>query len=290
MKHLFAGFMLFAMSFIHGLFAQTTNTPTMEKALLWEISGNGIEKPSYIFGTYHMMCKNDFTLDESISSALAKTDKVYLEIDFSNPNEIQNFQKMMMAEKTISEQLSAEKLEKFKSGLKDYGYDLESLNQLSPMVLYSMLMQKFFDCQPNELQMLDMQIMQMAMANGKAMGGLETAEQQMEIFAKYVTIDELYNMVTAFEKNKKLTQDMLKAYVTQDLNNLYVHFGDIGEITKEQVEIFLDKRNENWVKAMPQIIKSQPTFFAVGAGHLPGDKGVINLLREQGYTVKPITK
>src|SRR5690554_6802335 len=86
--------------------AQTENN---NNSLLWEVSGNGLTVSSYLFGTFHMMCEEDFEIKSKTKDALEKAKTLFLELNYSDPSEIQSMQKMMQSDKKLSEQLSKEK-------------------------------------------------------------------------------------------------------------------------------------------------------------------------------------
>lgn len=290
MKNIFASFFVFILAFLTSCTAQkeVAEIKPLEKSLLWEVSGNGLTQPSYLFGTYHMMCEEHFLIKDKVKNAMAKTDKTILEVDFSDAAQMAEMQKYMMADKRISEQFNAEDLEKLETGLTKFGYRLEDIDQLSMMALYSMLTMKFFDCPPTEMKMIDLEIMQMSMAAGKKIGGLETMAEQAEIFADYLTPKELLKMVETFEKGKADTAEMLADYRSENLEEIGKAMHNEENMSAEQQKVLLDNRNLNWEKLIPQIMNTQPTFFAVGAGHLPGEFGMINLLRKKGYKVTPV--
>lgn len=290
MKNLFTPFLLFILAFITSCTAQknVVQTPELEKTLLWEVSGNGLEKPSYLFGTFHMMCKDKFMIKDKVQNALAKTEQTVLEINFTDMSQMADMQKMMIADKKLSERMTPEETERFKAGLAKLGMKFEDVDQFAPMALYSTLMMKYFECPAQDLKSLDMELMQATLAKGKSIEGLETIKKQIEVFEKYLTIDELIKFVEEFDKGKALMQVMLNDYLAEDINKVSAIMHSEEHMSKEQQEIMLDGRNIDWLTKMPEMMKTKSTFFAVGAGHLPGDKGVIKLLRDKGYTVKPI--
>jgi uncharacterized protein YbaP (TraB family) len=82
--------------------------------------------------------------------------------------------------------------------------------------------------------------------------------------------------------------EMMDAYRTQDIEKLgkFITKSDYGLMQYE--DMLLYQRNRNWVAKLKTIMQDRPVTIAVGAGHLPGEKGVINLLRKEGYTVRAI--
>ncbi len=289
MTNYFSAFLLLFMGFFSTSYAQKT-MDAKSNTLLWEVSGNGLEKPSYLYGTFHMMCNDRFVFPDKLNNALELTEQTVLEINFSDAAQMKEMQKFMVTDKKLTDILTKAQQERFRKGIADYGMKLEDVNELSPLALYSMLSMKFFDCSPTDMKMIDLEIMQRSLAQGKEIHGLETVSMQAETFKKYLTPAELLKMVESFEKSKKQTNQMLDFYLKEDINALSAAMHDESQMTKEQQKVMLDNRNLNWIEIMPKMMTEKPTLFAVGAGHLIGDKGVITLLKEKGYIVKPVIK
>lgn len=290
MKNLMRIFAFFLLAFLTSCAANsgTTKNEVTDSTLLWEITGNGLEKPSYLYGTFHMMCGDQFTFPAKLDRVMQNTEQTVLEINFSDMAQMAEMQKFLLADKKLSETYTAAELVRFRKGIADYGMKLEDVDQFSPMALYSMLTMKFFDCAPTEMKIADMEIMQKTIAQGKKVDGLENIAMQAETFSKYLSPTELLKMVESYEKSKDQTNHMLNLYLKEDTAALSALMHDETQMTKDQQKVLLDNRNINWLTKMPAMMKDKPTLFAVGAGHLIGDQGVITLLREKGYTVKPI--
>jgi uncharacterized protein YbaP (TraB family) len=125
--------------------------------------------------------------------------------------------------------------------------------------------------------------------------GLETIGEQMDFITKSGMIDPevLIKSLKQFDEMKGIYVDLADDYSEENIRDLFLLIATPNEYTTQQdVEKMLDflllKRNTNWVAKIPSIAKEKQTFFGVGAGHLGGDIGVINLLRKQGYTVEAV--
>lgn len=273
-----------------GLFSTTFGQKTgqNENSLLWEISGNGLSKPSYLFGTFHLMCKNQFENPEKLTKAMNETKQIVLEINLSDPSQMAEMGKMMLAEERLTEIYTAKEQERFRKGIAAYGMKMEDLDQFSPMAIYSTLMMKFMDCPPTEMKMIDLEIMQEALIQGKKLQGLETVSLQADFFKNYLTPKDLLQLVENYELYKKQTNEMLDLYLKEDLTALSEMMLNETVMTQKQRETLLDQRNVKWIEKIPEIMEDQSTLFAVGAGHLLGKKGIITLLRNKGYKVTAI--
>ena len=137
---------------------------------------------------------------------------------------------------------------------------------------------------------------QVAQQQGKGVGGLETPEFQVQTLFKGTTLERQKQLLMCLVDNKEYTELMaerlVKAIFSQDLVGVKAVMDEKEQnqcdSTPEEEDQLIYNRNANWVKLMPQIMKDKPTFFAVGAGHLPGDKGVLQLLQNAGYTIEGV--
>lgn len=288
MRRLFAiiAFMLLA--------AQSANAQ-----LLWKISGRGIEKPSYILGTHHAV---PFTYCDSIPGLM----KAFEEVDFvigefdmvkmgeMNPAQMQNMQKMMMmpADTTLLSLFSKEEKELLDAYLKEtLGAQLEMFSTMKPMTIMVTVQNKILmDIIPDIASMtgMDKYMQTLAASKGKSVGGLETMEYQMNLLYGN-SLEEKADALLEMAQNsnsKELLMDLTAAYKSQDLDALWSVFKD--QMTRYEYDALVSVRNQNWKKQIVELLPAQSSLFVVGSGHLPGEKGMINLLKKAGYKVTPI--
>lgn len=284
MKNKFAFLSFFFMLLSGILYAQDKNSNT----LLWKVSGKNLKQPSYVFGTFHMMCKDQYQLKPKVKNALEKTQNFVMEIDYSNPKELVEMQKLLISDNKITADFTEEERATFSSNLEKFGYKLEELESFSPIALYSMLYTKFLKCDVNELIMIDLELMQLALKNGKTISGLETSAEQVEIFQKYFGKKEILKLVSDYEKGMEEASVLASLYTNEDLGKMYEMMINQESMNQDQKELLLDRRNEAWITKMPKIMEQKSTFFAFGAGHLLGEQGILNLLRNNGFTVTPV--
>lgn len=258
------------------------------KSLLWQISGKGLEKPSYVFGTIHMICQDDYIMTETIQNTLKNVDAFYAEIDFSNPENMAVLQQSMMSETPLSQRLNNEQYQKLQQLLKEVvDLDITQFEHLTDAAIVSMVTFKSFPC--TDFKMYEMELLQTAAAAEKKMGGLETAAEQMEILGKSLGINAVFEMLNDLKKDGfKSTKEMVALYTNQDVQGLYDYMKKSSYMTDEVYNEMLTKRNHNWINEMPELMKNQSVFFAVGAAHLSGNNGVLKLLKDNGYTIKPV--
>lgn len=259
------------------------------QSLLWKISGNDLEKPSYLFGTIHMICPDDLILSEATKTAVENTDQVVLELDMDEPNFMAKAQQMAINKDmaNISAQLSEDDLATVNAFFKsNYGADLSQLGVMKPIGLMSMIYMKGLECpQPASYEATFMQL-----KGDKELKGLETIEYQLNIFDQIPLEEQLSWLVEYTSDTEKMKTEldfMIKAYKSQDMQKLHDMITSSVQF-EAYTEILLYKRNQEWIDRIEKFITDKPTFIAVGAGHLGSDKGVIALLRNEGYKVEPV--
>ena len=271
-----------------GVFAQAkkaTSVNSNDKSLLWEISGNGLSKSSYLYGTIHMICGNDYFLSEKTKKAFNATESLFLEIDLSDPNELVFMQKAAMSTEPLSKKLTAKQLSDLDIILrKNTGMTIQQVDNYSMLTVLSLISMKSFGCE--NLKFYEMEFIGLAKESKKSIGGLETIEAQIQFLNKAYSADDMIAMLQ--ETNDEETAKMVQNYVNENLPELYKELTTPKLMNENSKKWMLEVRNTNWVVKMPDIMKDKSTFFAVGAAHLLGEQGVINLLRKKGYTVKPI--
>ncbi len=196
---------------------------------------------------------------------------------------------MMDNDSTLDMLLSKENYEKLSGFFKDkLSMDLASVKKMKPLLISSLLINKIADC---TAQSYEMTFIGMASKQKKEVLGLETVKEQMSFFDKITykkQAEMLMESITEFEESKKLYIKLVDAYVAQDINEAYKLIKESSKEYDEFAEQLLDDRNANWISKIEKMATEKTTFFAVGAGHLAGEKGVINLLKNAGYTVNPV--
>jgi len=283
---------ILVITFVFSLTLAHAQAP-VEKSLLWEISGKRLPASSYLFGTIHLICPTDFSLSDSLKKAIAKTQQLALEIDMDDPGLMGAMTKtMFMADgKTLKAILNENDYSRLQTFYKDsVGMDISTFDRAKPFVMMGPLFNKVLDCQP---QSYEMELMGLAGKQNSEVIGLETIEEQMAIFDTIPYAQQakmLLAMIDSLPHAKTEFHDLVELYKKQDLAGLYAltmksDFGMDG-----QDEVMLFKRNKAWIDRIAKVIKQKPTFIAVGAAHLGGEKGVIALLRKEGYMVKAIMK
>lgn len=273
--------------------------------IFYRVEGNGLKNPSYIFGTHHLAPLSVIDEIPGCRQALDSAEIVVGEIDMTldQMSLAMKMQPFMMApsDSTLSKVISPDKFAKVREEFRKYapmpGMEIDMLEPMKPMVITTMVsVQIVKDKLPgyNPAEQLDTYFQQFAKENGKTVRGLETPEFQAEILYGTETIanqakalvELLENPAEAIEKSEAMNN----AYLKQDMAALL----DIAKSEEADADKFINvivnQRNANWISEIPEIINDTSAFIAVGALHLPGEKGIIEGLRRAGYTVTPISK
>lgn len=283
MKNVFKSIVALAvLVFCTSAAAQTLKT---ENSVLWEVSGKGLEKPSYLFGTVHMICEKDFVMKPKVLDAFSKTSKLALEVNMGDQNEINLMQQIAVSKEPLSKKLTVKQLEQLEEVLqKNGGISLAQVDNYTLETVMSLLFVKSFGCP--DLKFYEMEFISKANESKKLVVGLEKAIEQINFLSESFTDDELISYLQKI--NADMSNTMVKDYKNEDINSLYEMTTTKEMMSANTKNILLDKRNANWLKIMPGLMQKESVFFAVGAAHLAGELGVINLLKKAGYTVKPI--
>ena len=283
MKHLF---LLFGL-----LTSLLGNSQELEKSLLWRISGNEIPESSYLFGTIHATC--DAKLDKNTLNALEETKQLYLELDMDDKSmQMQMFKFMKMNDGSkLSTLLTDEEFNIVDEFLKkNMNMSAKMFDTFKPFMVSTMLLPKLLDC---EFQSVESELINVTKKQEEEIFGLEKVEDQMKVFdaiSYKIQAEELLKTAKGdLSKEKEEFKKMMVIYAEKDIEGMLKMMTDSdNKITSENQDVLLNNRNKNWIPIIINTIKETPTFFGVGAGHLAGKEGVINLLREQGYTVEAV--
>jgi uncharacterized protein YbaP (TraB family) len=263
------------------------------KSLLWEITGKGLSKPSYFFGTMHLMCAEDAELTETVKSLIKGVDQIYLEVDMDNASELLTgiLDLRSKTGKTLRAALEPNDYNRVKDFFEKYqpNVPFSVLELQPPLMISSSLFELLLPCERKNG--VEIKIIDEAYKEKKETKGLETIAFQSSLFDSIPYEDQakdLVKSIDSLEKNRKAMNEMIQVYKDQDIEKLYSLSTNDESSTSNYMDLLLYKRNRNWVGQFSTIGKDSSTLFAVGAGHLGGDKGVLQLLKQQGYTVRPL--
>ncbi|HLX67313.1 MAG TPA: TraB/GumN family protein, partial [Puia sp.] len=263
-------------------------------SILWEISGNGLQKPSYLFGSMHISNKEVFHLSDSFYMAIKSCDVVALEVD---PNEwqpdmfrlqeAQQKQHFYSYAATDADYLSENELrqrgysEQLIAALREEPYEMNGLlyRTSTPMANFQ------------EDTYLDLYIYQTGRRLGKEGAGVENylQSEKISLEATEAEMKEKRERKTFPEGENAFTigTKMQEAYRRGDLS-LMDSLDQLLSSSRAFTERFLYDRNVIQAGSIDSILRHKSLFVAVGAAHLPGSRGVIEILRKKGYKLRPV--
>ncbi len=258
-------------------------------SLLWEVSGNGLKTSSYLFGTFHIMCRKDFAISPELKNRLSKTAQFYGELKMDDPDMQATMMRKLMSETTLQSKMSAEAFDSLSNSFqKIAGLPLMAFNNFKPFICLSMLAINSVAC--SDKVQPETEFVALAKAQNMPILGLETIEDQLAAIEKQPLdeqIKDLRSMLLNFDSVKNMMQDLLAVYQKRNVDELYSFMKKTGA-NGDFEKVLLINRNNNWVPKIEKAIQEKPSFFAVGAGHLGGQEGILELLRKRGYLVTPI--
>ena len=268
--------------------------------LLWKVSGNGLTKPSYLFGTHHLIEKDQVKDFDKILNLASESDAVVGEMDMTDMAAMQAkiMQGAMMQGKNIREMISADDYVLVDTELKQLlGAGLDQLGTFKPMMLQAMygvmvyLKSQNITKQPEGVDVL---FQKKAKENNKPVIGLETIEQQSAILFDSLPLNRQAEILVKSVKEKQKGIELLKRlnefYIAGDLKKLSELDKEDDDMTPAEKKQLYDNRNIAWMKQIPALLSKQSCFVAVGCMHLIDETGLIAQLKKAGYTVEGIEK
>jgi uncharacterized protein YbaP (TraB family) len=274
--------------------------------LLWKVSGKDLPKASYILGTHHLAPLSILDSIAGFKQAMNNVEQVCGEIimaEMQAPATIQKIQQtvMMPGDTTLRTLYTVAQYDTLSVKIKRLiGVDLiDLMNMVKPsfittqlsVVIATKAIPGF-----NPKQQLDSWFQTEAQKQGKEVTALETIDFQINMLFDSQSLqrqaEQLLATVNHLEDMEQQARKMTEAYMAQDLKKLEAamnkKFGTAVDALPEEEDALIYNRNRKWAESMPNIMNSQPTLFAVGCGHLMGKRGILNLLKRQGYSVTPV--
>lgn len=259
-----------------------------ESSLLWEISGNGLEKPSYLYGTIHIKDKRAFDFGDSVDICLKASDAFATEISMAELKSPLVFQSLIAKKGgNLNQILSEDEYKEFAATFKEItGQDVAPYNNFKPFLHYSLLAASLFE---SEMPMVvDEYLSNEAAKLNKPLLSVEKIETQLKLL-DLITKKELLEFVHEKDSIIQIMNLMIEAYANKDIQKIEELINQSTDKENEKMmKQMLYDRNKTMSIAINKMIKKQSIFIAIGAGHLPKENGVIALLQQEGYIVRPI--
>lgn len=258
--------------------------------LLYKIEGKNLEKPSFIYGTIHIMPEKDFIISESVKSALKSCNELAMEIDLNMDlkTQIEMIKLSMLPDgKTISDITTKENAERIRNfcidSIKWKESKYNKTSRFKPFFLSSIITQELI----GKSKSYEIEFKKLAKKNKMSMSGLETIQFQMNLMSEISDEEQIRMLLLGLNTDNSEFKKLLSAYLKKDINLLGSLMND-AEFSPEFYSNFIVKRNQKWIPVIAELIQKKSAFIAVGAAHLPGEEGVLHLLKESGYTITPV--
>jgi uncharacterized protein YbaP (TraB family) len=263
-------------------------------ALLWEITGNGLKKPSYLFGTMHVSSKLVFHLSDSFYLDLKSADVVALELDPQLwQDQLFRYQKMQTNLRFYTQHMPANLLHERSFQLDKYEDKIRTALSDEPTLINGLLYRTYETrADFEEDTYLDLYIYQTGKKLGKQATGVENYFQTEQLI-----IEAAQDMMKEKKPRRLFNTDGESAYDLEKKTEDAYRRGDLDmldslerlmEPSAAYMEKFLYRRNEIQAQSIDSIVRHHSLFVGVGAAHLPGKRGVIEWLRKKGYTLRPV--
>ncbi|MEN9300180.1 MAG: hypothetical protein RLZZ429_2493 [Bacteroidota bacterium] len=284
-------FLLILLSFLSVIGNDAMGQQQPKSSLLWMISGKDLSRPSFVFGTFHMMCKSDFTITDLLKEKLNATEQFYGELDMDDPGlQMSMMSKMRLKDKTLKDLMSEADYTSLSENFNRVtGMQLQMFNQFMPFMSLSLLTLNSITC-ADKIQP-EGEFVKLAQQKKMPILGLETIDDQIDAINSQPLDSQLYTlkrMVLAYDSVKNSMNKMIAVYKENNVDKLYDFIRENSNGDDRFETEMLAKRNKRWIPVIEKAIHGKPSFFAVGAGHLGGKEGVLELLRKQGYTLTPV--
>jgi uncharacterized protein YbaP (TraB family) len=259
-------------------------------SLLWEISGNGLSEPSYLFGTFHIMCKQDFRISDTLENKIKGVKQFFGELKLDDPAlQTKLMSKLIMNGQTLQSMIPESEYPLISKKFQEItGMPLIMLNNFKPFMSLSLLALNSISCK--ETVQPETEFVKMAEKYEIPVMGLETVDDQLNAIDKEPIDSQILSLkktVLNFDSVKHVMTEMIAVYQQRNIDSLF-RYMQLSGMSDDFETVLLDKRNQNWIPIMEAAIRKGAAFFAVGAGHLGGQEGVIHLLRTKGYQLKPV--
>lgn len=285
MKTIFAIIFSLTLAF----FSQSQKDTT---ALLWKIEHPENQHVSYLFGTIHLIEKEHFIFTDSLKSLVVHAEKLIMELE-GVPDQMGAMQHLILQEGTCFDGFSIPQMDTLTKWAKDnLNMDsasfVNSFSSFKPFILAQLSIPLYFK---GKTESYEKSFQALADSNNIKRIGLETVAFQMSLFDE-LNQEDMTEMVMESirnpEKSRKFYTQLQETYATQNLSELKELLIQDKGVLMEEEDAFLNNRNKNWIPVIIEHISKSNCFIAVGAAHLIDEKGVLQLLLNQGYTLTPI--
>ncbi len=257
------------------------------QSLLYEISGNSLKKTSYLYGTMHITSKQQLPIYEKAKEKLSISKLYLMELDPAKMNSPAMYGKLMLPDnKTLKDYMSVKDYDALSIKFNAItGYQLLMFEKFQPIMIESIIeiMETKNKTDSFGVIMMDMELSLVAKQNNIQTKGIETPTEQIDAMLRIPVEDQLEILLAGWQDTNQDTEDL---YAKNDIDSLYL--ATVSAMPATARKALITDRNQIMADRINLLIKKQSVFIAVGAAHLGGEEGVVNLLRRKGYILKEI--
>lgn len=265
-----------------------------DTSILWEISGNGITKPSYLFGSLKFIGEKEYYLPKEATENILRSDLFAIEdqVDHHAQHELNKVLHFPKGE-SLATHLSAEDYKKvadffgseFNIPRKQFDTKYARLKPLATSILMTRL------ALGESVKFYDIELLRYAKKNklkAYSLEGVDREAQALNSFSIKEQCAALMHSVNNFAQQKEEYRKLMEDYPEGKLEEIFKYTLHAFEDNSQFIEEFYFKRNEEWLPKIERMVKENVAFISVGVSHLEGERGLLALLQTKGYTLTPI--
>ncbi len=252
----------------------------------------------YLGGTVHLLRTTDYPLPEEFEQAYDDSDRLYFETDINSMNDLAVQTRMLQQltysdARTLKSVLSTEAYNALSNHLDTVGMPIMLMEKFKPGLVVSTLQVIEFQKLGFTPQGVDVYFNNRALGDAKPVGELESVQAQIDFIANMGEGSESEFILLSLKDMQEIAttmDDLIAAWRTGDNNALAELFVDDMKAESEELyETLLVERNINWLPIIEQMFNQDGIeFVLVGAAHLVGEDGLLNLLQAKGYQVEQL--
>lgn len=300
----FRWFLLMVLLWLGGCNASRQTAVVYEDSLpntvLWQIDSEDLDAPSYLLGTIHLIPADMFFWPAEFQEAYEASTQVVMETNelSMDPSAMMSIMpKIMLPDgQTLEDLVTEAEYARIDQFFSEMGLPVVLFKNMKPFFLYMLVDIDMGSLFRDDIKSYEMEITEIANQDEKPILGLETLDFQVSIFDSIPYEDQANLLVQSIEDKLAAAEtgsvsssdELFQTYVDQDLNAILreIMQTDVGLANFSR--LLLEDRNRDWIPKIEEILRQAPSLIAVGAAHLPGETGVIHLLKQAGYTLTPI--
>lgn len=268
---------------------EQTNKNRSQSSILWKISGNGLKNDSHLYGTIHIRDNRVFKYGKIVETILQNSETLAVEVELDNINQITIVEATLMKDSVLNQLLAPHELDLLEQRYEEItGSSLRTAQRIKPFFLSANIVNSL--TQKNTSIPLDLHFIKYAREHNKQVIGLETLNEQIDLIDKLSYSEQarmLFKTLTDSLDIETVFNSLLESYLKMDTDSLMQLIND-PSIPEEFMKDILHERNQTMAVRLEGLIRESSVFCAVGAGHLFGTDGIIELLKEKGYKLEPV--